>query len=591
LKLAKAMWDKLISSYEGNEKIKDAKLQTYRLKFEKLKMNQDETVSKYFLRVEELLNSMKGLGEKIEESFLVQKILRSLLDKFNPRVSAIEELNDLKTLTIDKLLGTLTAYEMRISKDKSITRESSFKEGKNTDSELDDIEAKFVRRLKKGSRKYQGKLPFKCFNYGKIGHSTSKFPHQKKDQNSDDEKKYKFKKYSKKKSLCANNDDSSEDIDSDSSCEDKVNDFILMTMGDIDDEHLGGEMDDEEAVVDMEGELISALEEIDRLRCKKRKQKRLLMQFKMNDKKPDEDFALLKVELEEAKKIEYILKQQLLEKKSRCEALEEEILKTRKEIEKFKALYHQNMSSIKASEELTSILNQQRNSKLKFGLGYEEGSSSDHPSNTEPIKFFKSTIIDNNHSTETKKENQPPRRNERKSTRTESVDQRIYQHGRNLPTQRRQSFSRYKGFFYGYCFFCSNFGHKAITCSLRFRYHQSSYSRNNYLPPQRLRQPRNKQSQTINHVMTGRRTQVKYNNNYEHNNHYDMLFSEPECYSCHNYGHKAPDCRLRNYKPDLNPVAENFKVWKKKEDDQCGLVLSTQRQNNPSILTVDVPNI
>ena len=31
---AKEMWDKLISSYEGNEKVKDAKLQTYRLKFE-----------------------------------------------------------------------------------------------------------------------------------------------------------------------------------------------------------------------------------------------------------------------------------------------------------------------------------------------------------------------------------------------------------------------------------------------------------------------------------------------------------------------------------------------------------------------------
>ena len=30
---AKAMWDKLISSYEGNEKVKDAKLQTYRLRF------------------------------------------------------------------------------------------------------------------------------------------------------------------------------------------------------------------------------------------------------------------------------------------------------------------------------------------------------------------------------------------------------------------------------------------------------------------------------------------------------------------------------------------------------------------------------
>jgi hypothetical protein len=231
--------------------------------------------------------------------------------------------------------------------------------------------------------------------------------------------------------LCVNNDNSLEDIDSDSSCEDKVNYFMLMAMGDLGDEHSGGEMDDEDAVVDIEGELISDLEEIDRLRCKKRKQKQLLMQFKMNGKKPDEDFYLLKVELEETKKIEDIMKQQLLEMKARCEALEEEIVKNIKEMEKFKALYHQNLSSIKASKELTSILNQERNPKLKVVLGYEEGSSSDHTSNTEPIKFVKSTIIDNNHSAETKKENQPPRRNERKSTKTESIDQRNYQHGRN----------------------------------------------------------------------------------------------------------------------------------------------------------------
>jgi len=59
----------------------------------------------------------------------------------------------------------------------------------------------------------------------------------------------------------------------------------------------------------MEGELISSLKEIDRLRCNKRKQKQLLMQFKMNGEKPDENFSLLKVELEKEKKIEDILKQ------------------------------------------------------------------------------------------------------------------------------------------------------------------------------------------------------------------------------------------------------------------------------------------
>jgi hypothetical protein len=61
--------------------------------------------------------------------------------------------------------------------------------------------------------------------------------------------------------------------------------------------------------------------------------------------------------LEEEKKIEDILKQQLSEKRVRCESLEQEVVKTRKEMEKFQALYTQNLSSIKSSEGLTTILN------------------------------------------------------------------------------------------------------------------------------------------------------------------------------------------------------------------------------------------
>ena len=44
-----------------------------------------------------MVNEMKALGETIGEPSLVQKILKSLPDRFNPKVSAIEELNDLKT--------------------------------------------------------------------------------------------------------------------------------------------------------------------------------------------------------------------------------------------------------------------------------------------------------------------------------------------------------------------------------------------------------------------------------------------------------------------------------------------------------------
>jgi hypothetical protein len=61
-------------------------------------MKEDETIGKYFLRIEEMVNEMKGIGETIGEPSLVQKILRSLPDRFDPKVSPIEELNDLKTL-------------------------------------------------------------------------------------------------------------------------------------------------------------------------------------------------------------------------------------------------------------------------------------------------------------------------------------------------------------------------------------------------------------------------------------------------------------------------------------------------------------
>jgi hypothetical protein len=85
LESVKEMWDKLISIYEGNEKVKDAKLQTYRLQFEQLKMNEDEIVNKKNSSLEELVNAMKGLGENIEDVFLVQKILISLPNRFNQK--------------------------------------------------------------------------------------------------------------------------------------------------------------------------------------------------------------------------------------------------------------------------------------------------------------------------------------------------------------------------------------------------------------------------------------------------------------------------------------------------------------------------
>jgi hypothetical protein len=83
----------------------------------------------------------------------------------------------------------------------------------------------------------------------------------------------------------------------------------------------------------------------------------MLMQFEKNGKEPSEYFVLLKVELEEENKIEDILKQKLAVKKVRCEALEDEVVAVRKDLQKFQALYHQNLTSIKVSKGLATILN------------------------------------------------------------------------------------------------------------------------------------------------------------------------------------------------------------------------------------------
>jgi hypothetical protein len=69
-------------------------------------------------------------------------------------------------------------------------------------------------------------------------------------------------------------------------------------------------------------------------------------------------------------------------------------------------------------------------------------------------------------------------------------------------------------------------------------------------------------------------------------NHFDLLNNELECYNCHNFGHKAANCHLKNYKTDtkIKPLAKNVSAWKKKDSENCGLVLSSRKQKDPSYI-------
>jgi hypothetical protein len=124
---AKELWDKLKKVYEGDTKVKNAKLQSYRSQFESLKMEESEDIATYFLRIDEVVNTMRGLGETVENVIIVQKVLRSLPARFDPKISALEERTDIATLLMDELQGILTTYEMRTSNENPSNKEATFK--------------------------------------------------------------------------------------------------------------------------------------------------------------------------------------------------------------------------------------------------------------------------------------------------------------------------------------------------------------------------------------------------------------------------------------------------------------------------------
>jgi hypothetical protein len=150
-------------------------------------MDEKEDIATYFLRVDEVFNVIRRLGEELNESLVVQKVLRSLLLKYDAKVSANKETRDLAKMTMDELYGSLIAYEMRtcIESDHPNNKETfkAIKKTKDKDNDLDEEIEKFVRSFQKGTGRYKGKSPLKFFNCGRIGHIVENFYYKKRSLN------------------------------------------------------------------------------------------------------------------------------------------------------------------------------------------------------------------------------------------------------------------------------------------------------------------------------------------------------------------------------------------------------------------------
>ena len=95
MKTAKNKWTILKTTYEGTKKVKDTKLQMLTTQFEEVKMSDNESFDSFYGRLNKIVIAKLNLREKIEDAKVVRKILRSLPESFQAKVTVIEENKDL----------------------------------------------------------------------------------------------------------------------------------------------------------------------------------------------------------------------------------------------------------------------------------------------------------------------------------------------------------------------------------------------------------------------------------------------------------------------------------------------------------------
>nr|KYP39854.1 Retrovirus-related Pol polyprotein from transposon TNT 1-94 [Cajanus cajan] len=107
---AKKAWDILEEEFEGNEQVRSVKLHYLRREFETIKMKESKTIEEYYGRIKEIVNKMKLYGKEIKEKRVVEKILITLIEKYDSIVASIETSSDPSSLSVNKLVGLLGVH-------------------------------------------------------------------------------------------------------------------------------------------------------------------------------------------------------------------------------------------------------------------------------------------------------------------------------------------------------------------------------------------------------------------------------------------------------------------------------------------------
>jgi len=153
--------------------VKQSRIELLMRKYELFKMGDHETIMDMYTRFTHITSELKSLGKTFITEELVRKILRFLPRSWEAKVTAIQEAKDLKTLSLDELIGNLQTYELRrnsqqqeeTKKDHGLTLKIMEEDSSDLDEEdMAMLASKFKKFFKKTNAGTSQKQPGRSKN-------------------------------------------------------------------------------------------------------------------------------------------------------------------------------------------------------------------------------------------------------------------------------------------------------------------------------------------------------------------------------------------------------------------------------------------
>ena len=95
------------------------------MSFEEIKMEENESFNEFYAKLKDIVNFAFNLGETILERKVVREVLKSLLERFNAKITTIEESKDIDKIPSTRIEKSSKSKCMALKAKSSDTNKSS----------------------------------------------------------------------------------------------------------------------------------------------------------------------------------------------------------------------------------------------------------------------------------------------------------------------------------------------------------------------------------------------------------------------------------------------------------------------------------